>query len=136
MSNNKYCFPSIWFRNIFLQQKSFCYNNKMNIFSFSNPILLGSINAKGFMNNTFFLKIRGEDLVEVILCIIRPKLLDSRSKLSFDHFVKIGKYSTYIRFLFEHKDSSYSSAIIYKWDKPSRVWNIRNCGRTPNIIVN
>ena len=66
------------------------------------------------MDDTFFLKIRGEDLVEVILCIIRPKLLDSRSKLSFDHFVKIGKYSTYIRFLFEHKDSSYSSAIIYK----------------------
>ena len=73
------------------------------------------------MDNTFFLKIRIEDLIEVIFCIIRPKLIDFHFKLSFDHFVKIGKYSTHIRILFEKKDLRYSSAIIYKLDKLSRA---------------
>ena len=119
MSSSKYYFPLIWFRNIFLEQKSSCNNKKMTIFSFSNPILLGSTNI--FMDNTFFLEIRRLDLIEVILCIITPKLLDSHSKSSFDHFVIIEKYNTHIWFLFEKKDSKYSSAMIYKWDKPSRA---------------
>ena len=103
MSSSEYCFLSIWFKNIFLKQKSSCNYKKMAIFSFSNPILLGSTKVGRFIDNTFFLIIWRKDFIEVILCIIRPRLFDSHSKSSFDHFVKIGKYYLYLIFVWEER---------------------------------
>ena len=76
----------------FWNKKALVIARRWSFFSFSIPILLGS-NARWFMDNTFLLKIRKYDLIEVILCLIRPKLLNSHFKLCFDYFVKIGKYT-------------------------------------------
>ena len=55
------------------------------------------------MDNTFFLKIRIEDLIEVIFCIIGPKLIDFHFKLSFDHFVKLGNIVLIFEFCLRRK---------------------------------
>ena len=88
------------------------------------------------MNNPFFRKIRGQNLIKVVSGIIRPKLLYAYTKLSFDHVMKVWKRSAHIRFLFKKKDPRHMSTIINKHNKPASPRNIRNLRWPPNITMN
>ena len=61
---------------------------KMSNFSFSDSILLRSINLRGFMNNALLLEVLMYMNIKVIPRIISLKLLNICTKLSVNHFAK------------------------------------------------
>ena len=63
---------------------------KMSHLPFNYSILLWSINAREFMNNVLLLEVMMQVIIEIIPCIISPKLPDKSAKLSVNHFAKRG----------------------------------------------
>lgn len=108
----------------------------MAIFPFGYPILFWCIYTRGFVNHTLFLEVGCYNLVEVIPCIIIPKIFNFDPKLVLNHGVKGRDNTTHIRILFHQKYPCNSSTIINQENKPSRPGNIRNRRRSPNITMN
>ena len=104
----------------------------MTIFPLQYPVLLWGINKRWFMNYSFFLKVWGKNLVEIVPSIIWPKPLDNDPKLIFDYGTEIWKCSTNVKLMFEQKNLGNTSTIINE----SFPRNIRNSRWTLNINVN
>lgn len=105
------CFEIFFF---FLEQKGTSSCKKMAIFPFNHLILLKNTNIRWFMNNSFFLKIRKQNLIKVIFSIVRFELFYSHTKLGFDHVMKVWKDISHIIFLLEKKNLRHMSTIINK----------------------
>jgi len=73
---------------------------KMSHLPLIYSILLWSIYAGRLMNNPLLLEKTMQVIIEIIFCIINSKFLYRRTKLSGNHFAKIGQDSTNCSFLF------------------------------------
>ena len=78
------------FWNMMMMKESSGDIKKLLHFSFSDSILLRSINTRGFMNSALLLEVMMQVIIEIIPCIISPKLPDKSAKLSVNHFAKRG----------------------------------------------
>lgn len=66
------------------------------------------------MNNSFFRKIKGQNLIKVVSGIIKLELHYICTKLSLDHVMKVWKDNAHIRFLLKKKDLRHTNTIINK----------------------
>lgn len=64
------------------------------------------------MNNALFLEVGCQDLVAVVLSIVRPKTFDFYPKLILNHGVEVRDNIMHIRFLFDQKHLCNLSTII------------------------
>lgn len=71
----------------------------MSVFAFNNFILLGSVNACGFMNYSLFLE-RDKKLVEILFPITKSNPLIIFPEMSIDHSTEYRQKFGHIRFFF------------------------------------
>ena len=82
----------------------------MLMLSFNNRILLWSLYTRELMNHPIFFE---EISKGQLFSIIRPKLFDIHTKLSFNKTEKIRNNTVNIRFMLKHVDPREPCAIIY-----------------------
>ena len=95
-----------------MEQECSSIIKKVLIFSLSNSILLWSYDTRGFMDDTFLLKKRGQALVKLVSSIINFNIFNCGAKLIFDLSIEDGKNITHIILMFEKTNPQYPCTII------------------------
>jgi hypothetical protein len=87
-------------------------------FSFSQTILLRSVDTRALMNNSFFKKKLAQHVFEIFSAFITPQYLNIFLKLCLYQGVKIFENYFYFRFFLHQINPTSSRVIINKGHKP------------------
>jgi len=73
----------------------------MSIFSFSNPILLGSVDTGALMNYAMCLEKVAQDVIKVFRAIVSAKDLNLCLKLRLNHRMEVDEHVSNLGFIYK-----------------------------------